>query len=136
VLSAQCGLPRVGFRGSDDNDQPPVINTPIGEIIRRKPTRNGPPRRWAWWFGGPWLILVGAAWWFQSVKLLQLGLIAFGFMQLTCVIDGFRTGAIEGKWGLNERTRSPGLFWFFVVVHTVMGTGFVVGMLLRLTTAG
>ena len=60
------------------------------------------------------------------------GLPVLRFHAAHFVVDGFRTGAIEGQRGLNERAKQPGLFWFFVAVHTLMGTGFVVGTLLRL----
>jgi hypothetical protein len=97
------------------------------------PHRRFSRRRWAWWFGAPWLVLGAAAWWLKSDRLLDLALVFWGLACLAHVSDGMRTGVVLGKWGEEyDREKDPSSFWSGVALYTLFGVGLLLSVLVRL----
>jgi hypothetical protein len=106
---------------------------PLGRLERFGGSGAG-PRRWAWWFGTPWLAIGFAAWWFQSDALLILAVLFFGAACITFVVDGFRTGVIDAKWSAYDRVKSPGMFWFHVMFYSLFGLALLMAAVAKLMT--
>jgi hypothetical protein len=100
--------------------------------------REAEPRRWAWWFGAPFLALGALAWFLQEDRLVPLVMLLFGASGVALAIDGIRTGVVEVKFGTYARLQQPISFWFHVVVFFLIGIGMIaaVGVRLLINDAG
>ena len=74
------------------------------------------PRRFAWWFGYPFLALGALAWALQEERLVAPVILLFGATGVALAVDGIRTdvvearvdGSVEGPCGRPaERPASP-----------------------------
>ena len=95
--------------------------------------RIGQPRRWAWWFGAPWLVLGVAAWWLKSERLVDVALVFFACACLMLVVDGFRTGAIEGHWAEKyHRDKDASSFWSAAALYCLLAILMLLSLVFRL----
>jgi hypothetical protein len=92
----------------------------------------GEPRRWMWWFGAPWLVLGAAAAWLKSERLIDVALFFLACAGVMAVVDGMRTGTIEGRWGERyDRVRDTGSFWSAAILYSLIAVAILVSLVLR-----
>lgn len=100
--------------------------------ISRYSGRSPEPRRFAWWFGYPFLALGALAWALQENRLVAPAIFLFGATGVAFAIDGIRTGVVEVKWGTYSRVRDPISFWSHVTVFFLLGIAMLVAVGVRL----
>ena len=100
--------------------------------LPRYSARETEPRRWAWWFGAPFLALGALAWFLQEDQLVPLVVLLFGASGVALAIDGLRAGVVEVKFGTYARLQQPRSFWFHVVVFFLIGIGMIAAVGVRL----
>jgi hypothetical protein len=100
--------------------------------ISRYSGRSPKPRRFAWWFGGPFLALGILAWALQEDRLVVPTAVLFGATGVALAVDGVRTGVVEVKFGTVSRMRNPINFWFHVTVFFLLGVAVLAGVAGRL----
>lgn len=79
------------------------------------------------------MVFVLSAWWFRNDRLVDVAIPFLGIAFVVAVLDGFRTGAMQGRWGEEyDRRTDPGIFWLCVLVYSVLGAALLVVSLVRL----
>lgn len=96
--------------------------------------RSSEPRRFAWWFGHPFLALGALAWVLREDRLVGPVVFLFAAALVAFAVDGIRTDVVEVKFGTYSRLRNPISFWLHVTMFMVLGIGLLVGLGLRLAT--
>jgi hypothetical protein len=94
--------------------------------------RDEGPRRWAWWFGVPFLALGLLAWLLREDRLVPLVMLLFGATGVALAIDGIRTGIVEVKVGTYSRLQQPISFWLHVLFFLFLGVASIVAVGVRL----
>lgn len=94
--------------------------------ITRYSRRESEPRRWAWWFGIPFLALGALTWVLHEERLVAPTMVLLGASGVAFALDGVRTGVVEVKFGTYSRLRHPISFWFHVVVFFLLGIAILV----------
>jgi hypothetical protein len=102
------------------------------ETISRYSGRSPEPRRFAWWFGYPFLALGALAWALQEERLVVPVVFLFGAMGVALAVDGIRTGVVEVKFGTYSRVRNPINFWFHVTVFMLLGVALLAAVGVRM----
>jgi hypothetical protein len=100
--------------------------------ISRYSGRSPEPRRFAWWFGYPFLALGALAWALQENRLVVPVILLFGATGVALAVDGIRTGVVEVKVGTYSRERNPINFWFHVTVFMLLGVAMLGAVSVRL----
>ena len=96
--------------------------------ISRYSGRSPERRRFAWWFGYPFLAVGALAWVLQETRLVAPGILLFGAALVAFAVDGIRTGVVEVKFGTYSRVRNPINFWFHVTVFFLLGVAMLVAV--------
>lgn len=100
--------------------------------VSRYSGRSPEPRRFAWWFGSPFLALGALAWALQEDRLFAPVTLLFGAAGVALAVDGVRTGVVEVKFGTYSRVRNPINFWFHVTLFMLLGVAMLVAVGVRL----
>jgi hypothetical protein len=96
--------------------------------ISRYSGRSPEPRRFARWFGYPFLALGALAWALQEERLVAPVVVLFGATGVALALDGIRTGVVEVKFGTYSRVRNPINFWLHVTVFFLLGVAMLVAV--------
>lgn len=133
TMFGNAGMSRCHLRAPASPQRESMSDISPGTVSRYS-GRSPEPRRFAWWFGYPFLALGALAWALQENRLVAPVIFLFGAAGVALAVDGIRTGVVEVKFGKYSRVRDPINFWFHVTVFIVLGVAMLVAGSVRLLT--